>query len=330
MSYPCTTKLSIFRTISLCLRLSTINTLGKSQSIMQQNYTVSHSQASRFRFINIRSLDDATTEKNRSAVRSHAARTRRHYVPMTSARSPGFLATLGELFGNHVSPSIMDEARTDSQAREVTLQRGMATLETIPPTIGGLRFDPFRSYPIPWTSALPCLIDHYLQHMAVDIPALDGPRDTGLLRKSWFPFIMTQEAPFAVVLLISASHKATVCGQMASVDLLQLRVQAVKCLQRALDDRQACTSDHVIAAVAKFASYEAMYGERQSYEAHMQGLQRLIHMRGGIGELGLHGLLARMITWIDNHGAFMTGSSQYFNEDTEDNGSCISHFLAMC
>lgn len=166
--------------------------------------------------------------------------------------------------------------------------------------------------------------------MAVDIPEIDGPHDHGLLRKLWFPFIMNQEAPFAVVLLLSASREAAAGGQTAKLELLRLRVQAVKCLQRALDDLQDTDSDHVIAAAAKFASYEAMYGENQSYNAHMKGLQKLINMRGGIKSLGLGGLLLRMVIWIDRNGAYMTGNKRFFTTDAEENEEpSIGQFLAM-
>ncbi|KAG5973362.1 hypothetical protein E4U58_005278 [Claviceps cyperi] len=47
---------------------------------------------------------------------------------------------------------------------------------------GGIRVDPFRSYPGPWQPRIPALADHYITHMAWDIPELDQPGNKGLVR----------------------------------------------------------------------------------------------------------------------------------------------------
>ncbi|KAF4342041.1 fungal specific transcription factor factor domain protein [Fusarium beomiforme] len=57
--------------------------------------------------------------------------------------------------------------------------------------LGGGRVDPFRTYPGPWNPQIPGLVDHYLVHMAVDIPELDQPGNKGLLRTSWFPLAIS-------------------------------------------------------------------------------------------------------------------------------------------
>ena len=71
-------------------------------------------------------------------------------------------------------------------------------------------------------------------------------------------------------------------------------------------------SDAVIGAVAKMASYEAMFGLPELYHTHMRGLQNMIKMRGGLGTLGLDGLLQRMVLWIDINSAFLLNSPAYF------------------
>ncbi|KAL4954661.1 hypothetical protein BDW69DRAFT_137227 [Aspergillus filifer] len=183
--------------------------------------------------------------------------------------------------------------------------------------LGGLRGDPFRSYPVTWRSYLPQLVDHYLMSMAVDIPELDQPGNRGL-RTDWFPLVMSEPSLFLVIVLLAASNYASVQTEATDMKLhlLGLRCEAVQAINKYLDLQQSDISDALIGAIAKMASYEAMYGNLENYAIHMQGLKRAIDLRGGLSSLGLRGLLRRMVIWIDRNGAFLNGSELYFPGET--------------
>lgn len=150
--------------------------------------------------------------------------------------------------------------------------------------------------------------------MAVDIPDLDGPDAKGLLRSRFFPFVLTDAAPLHAVMLMAASHYSHVRGPRShTIDLLQLRGMAIREINGALEDPQRATSDQLIAAVAKMASYEALFGDRQIFNTHMTGLLRMVSLRGGLPALGLGGLLERILLWIDSNAAYITGSHIYFD-----------------
>ena len=156
--------------------------------------------------------------------------------------------------------------------------------------------------------------EHYLSNVAVDIPEIDGPEANGLLRTRFFPFVMTDPAPFHAVMLIAASHYGKVRGsQSHGIDLLQLRGMAIREINGALEDQARGTSDQLIAAVAQMASYEALFGDEDIYNTHMTGLLRMVSLRGGLPALGLDGLLERMVLWIDINAAHITGSHIYFD-----------------
>lgn len=155
--------------------------------------------------------------------------------------------------------------------------------------------------------------------MAVDIPELDLPGNHGLLRTAWFPLVMTDPALFSVIMLLAASHYASLQGSPGSMklDLLGLRYEAVLSINRSLEFQQPETvHDALIGAIAKMASYEAMFGSLENYYIHMQGLARLIGLRGGLTSLGLNGLLNRIVVWIDRNSAFLYASPMYFLVDT--------------
>ena len=146
------------------------------------------------------------------------------------------------------------------------------------------------------------------------MPDIDGPEAKGLLRSRFFPFIQTDAAPLHAVMLMAATHYGNVRGSRShTIDILQLRGMAIAEINRALKDPQRATSDQVIAAVAKMASYEALYGDRGNFNTHMTGLLRLVSLRGGLPALGLDGLLERILLWIDVNAAHITGSHIYFD-----------------
>lgn len=81
-------------------------------------------------------------------------------------------------------------------------------------------------------------------------------------------------------------------------------------------------SDALIAGVAKLAAYEAMYGSATAFASHMRGLRHLVSLRGGLSCLGVEGLLARMIIWIDRNGTFVVGEAGSADWDQGERPSC--------
>lgn len=150
--------------------------------------------------------------------------------------------------------------------------------------------------------------------MAVEIPELDQSVK-GSLRTTWFPLVMTDPALFLVIVLLAASHYTSVRGQSEEMKmrLLNLRYEAIQAVNQGLEnERPENLSDALVGAIAKMASYEAMFGTMDNYNVHMHGLRRAVAMRGGLSSLGLGGLLRRMVVWIDRNSAFLIRSALYF------------------
>ena len=146
-----------------------------------------------------------------------------------------------------------------------------------------------------------------LEHLAVPIPELDGSEETALLRTKWFPFILHDRRIFNVIVLFSASHYAMRSADPTAFarDILWLKQRALFTLNQALCSTTVFVEDTVIAATAKMASYEAIFGAESEYHTHMDGLERMLDLRGGLSALGLDGFLARLLLFIDNNSAFL-------------------------
>lgn len=89
---------------------------------------------------------------------------------------------------------------------------------------------------------------------------------------------------------------------------------AIAEINSALADERRGTSDQVIAAVAQMAAYEALFGDRSVCNTHMQGVTRMVSLRGGLPALGLEGLLEKLLLWIDSNVAHLTRSRLYFDQ----------------
>ena len=218
------------------------------------------------------------------------------------------------------APALPTDSSTDSSSKDsdtTTTSIHDSAIVIVSPRLpnaaGGLA-DPFWSYPVDHQPELSPLFAHYIQNIAVEIADLDGPNEKGLIRKNWFPTMMQEAAPMYAVLLMSASHYAIVNPKGAAlIDLLHLKARALAEINKTLADPKRGISDAMLAAVAKVAAYEAIFGDSATFTAHMKGLKMMLKMRGGYSTLGLNGLIERMILWIDLNAAHITGLERHLD-----------------
>ncbi|KAE8352733.1 hypothetical protein BDV28DRAFT_120870 [Aspergillus coremiiformis] len=265
-----------------------------------------------FVFINVKEPKDALQLAKEPEIRSHVARYQWRNVGNRQSPKRKRNAAVSICMGVDCCPAWYSSSDSETDSSNSSNQSSPVS---IPAQLGGLRVDPFRSYPIEFKPFMPVLVDHYLMDMAVDIPELDQPGNKGLLRTRWFPLVMSEPALFLVIMLLAASHYASVNDHTADtkLNLLSLRCEAVQAINDALEHQQSDrVSDALVGAIAKMGSYEAMYGDMDNYSVHMRGLWRAVELRGGLATLGLNGLLRRIVVWIDRNAAFLHGSALYF------------------
>ena len=151
--------------------------------------------------------------------------------------------------------------------------------------------------------------------MAIDVPEVDTTTRE-LLRSRFLALVFTDPAPLHALMLVAAAHYAKVRGpQSHTINLLQLRGMAIQEINQALMNFQPggrATSDQLVAAVQKMATYELLFGTREIFHTHMTGLQRIVSLRHGLRSLGLEGFLERSLLWIDSNAAHITGLPLYF------------------
>jgi Fungal specific transcription factor domain len=76
--------------------------------------------------------------------------------------------------------------------------------------------------------------------------------------------------------------------KITAIELLNEKL----CSSKGLEEQ---VSNEAICAVAILASIEWYWSEFEVVEKHLKGLAEMVRLRGGLGELGLHEFLKRMI-----------------------------------
>lgn len=138
-----------------------------------------------------------------------------------------------------------------------------------------------------------------------------------LLRAQWWPLITAEPAALLTVLLSSASNYCRMHGQTGlEPEILRLKGDALRAINQAFDDEQRRLSDGLLLAAAEMASFEAINGSRDSFSTHMNGLGQMVALRNGLASLGLHGLLRRIIIWIDLNSSNLLQTARYFPGET--------------
>ncbi|KAL8749620.1 MAG: hypothetical protein Q9184_006737 [Pyrenodesmia sp. 2 TL-2023] len=292
--------------------------------------------ASELVFINLSGPEDSKSDDKRRAVRSQAAKdhsqssstqqsTRRRRRKLLSVELE---VDVSESSSSDGSPPV-EESPTDPGARSnLTRIEGKAKEDHFDRRIGEVARVGFKNtwthpfVPYPDKTFVPAILSTSgrvdLSTMAVDIPELDQPGPEGALRSIWFPMVIADQAMLNVVILTAASNYISVHQTQCSPEVLwKVKEDALASVNRGIRDPQLATSDQMIGAVAKMAAYEAGFaGDEKQYRIHMSGLTKMVELRGGLGSLGLNGLLARMLLWVDLNAAFILNTKTYFLHPT--------------
>jgi hypothetical protein len=144
--------------------------------------------------------------------------------------------------------------------------------------LSGYTFSPLVHLPTYHKPYIPAIINHYINNLTIPIPELDGISPVPVFRAAWLPVVLHDPVVFQVVVLFAATHYATYADASQYDDLylelLSLKQAALQALIQTVQTehatpsatarRSAGSSDTLIAAAAKMASYEAIFGAQEA------------------------------------------------------------------
>ncbi|KAI4198912.1 MAG: hypothetical protein LQ350_004977 [Teloschistes chrysophthalmus] len=169
--------------------------------------------------------------------------------------------------------------------------------------------------PYPNKCFVPGVPSQYLSELAVGIPELGQPNENGSLRSIWFPMVSADRRTLDLIVLTAATNSISVGRAQCDPSILvKFKEHAISSINQALRGTNPVITDRLIGAAAKMAAYEAGFaGDEKQYHVHMKGLIKMVELRGGLNSLGMNGLLARMLLWVDLNAAHVLKTATYFS-----------------
>ncbi|KEF59881.1 uncharacterized protein A1O9_04729 [Exophiala aquamarina CBS 119918] len=293
-------------------------------------------------FVNAGFVNGPEAEQNRRRVRSHAAK-----ASGGGAASSSFNAGLDKFPPQQKPPRKRRRPRrqnlswavqvrdpeyesqqphhSNTSSASLSSSGGGSRTSPLSP-LSGMALIPASKSPVYHEPYMPIVVQNYLDHLAVAIPELDGGSDSVLLKTRWFPMVMHSPVIFQVIVLFSASHYAAQRRDSSLArTLLSLKQCALHGLRQSLssasEEGTAPVRDELIAATAKMASYEAIWGDAHAYHWHMRAVDEMLRVRRhGLASLGLDGFLSRLLIFIDTNSAFMLNTFLHLPGSTFPSG----------
>ncbi|KIH91143.1 hypothetical protein SPBR_01605 [Sporothrix brasiliensis 5110] len=76
-------------------------------------------------------------------------------------------------------------------------------------------------------------------------------------------------------------------------------LKSIAAINESISEAPGCVSDSTIATVACLANIDNLNGISSNAAVHTSGLIRMVELRGGLSNLGMRGILRRMVLWSD-------------------------------
>ncbi|KAL5315974.1 hypothetical protein ACEPPN_016848 [Leptodophora sp. 'Broadleaf-Isolate-01'] len=231
----------------------------------------------------------------RNKVRAHVMRDfqrKRHHKPKASKSNkrsllPTLKTDLIEVDTQKrqsLSPVYLGTSSDDDPEASITMMRLLD-----PQFLGELEL--FNTLPIASSPRLQLLIHYYNEVLVNRLIPVDP-------KNKWFNYAITDPALFHGIMLHTAMHHRLVHGENDEAEQLQFKGNTIKMVEERLEDPVLSRSDDTIGAVVCLVLLENQEGNVTLSNIHMNGLERMVALRGGIDNLGLAGILRRKILWL--------------------------------
>ncbi|KAF4982618.1 hypothetical protein FZEAL_1796 [Fusarium zealandicum] len=125
--------------------------------------------------------------------------------------------------------------------------------------------------------------------------SVDGdPDPNNAFMKYWVPCCV-QDPLLLQIVLFTSSCFLSETGHIPKILTMMHKGKVYQMLNSQLRDDYNMTSDGSVLGVVQMIADSWYWGGTADLQAHISGLKQMIRIRGGLGQLGLHGYLAKMI-----------------------------------
>lgn len=130
-----------------------------------------------------------------------------------------------------------------------------------------------------------------------------------MMRNQLWPEAMCNSALFFASLLTAAVYPS--CNA-DSETVAWLRLKTIQSINGVMQQSQSKPNDAIIGAVSLLAGWELEYGDDLNYDAHVQGLKIMVHMRGGLHNGGISSIMVQIILAVTDDLALYAGKKPAF------------------
>ncbi|KAI9900982.1 hypothetical protein N3K66_005244 [Trichothecium roseum] len=182
--------------------------------------------------------------------------------------------------------------------------------------------DPFNSCPptrLP-TAHVQRLVHAFLNKIAFQYYPLDLGTTTNPFLTSWWPLALGDPALFHVSLQTACLDEEYLAQRgFRSSDILM--AESVALLRRKIEDPSLAVQDGTMNSIITLAAIEFGKGHFATAKLHVDGVKRLVDMRGGIDSVRQTSpLTARMVSWVS---MLVMGHPQFQTQDDWGTGDGI-------
>ncbi|KUJ23874.1 uncharacterized protein LY89DRAFT_679159 [Mollisia scopiformis] len=228
-------------------------------------------------------------------------------------RQPRALAQKGqEPDENQQLCTVQDVETTNSGAEDsaeiTTSETALTSPRTGPGLVGHLgsgRGDPFNSCAIRISTMESFLLDHYFQTFAAKVSAIYSSAESAEVQLSgmpreWVSFLITDTGILAGVFLRACRTLSVVTSKQYLGKLaLKYRARCIEALSTKIASMSTALSIEAIAMMLMLTTDEFYMGSATSMRYHVNAMQRVVKLKGGLQDTALEGIILRLIEWND-------------------------------
>lgn len=147
------------------------------------------------------------------------------------------------------------------------------------------------------------VLNHFITVIAHNCFPVEPGRGQHPLTNIWMPYAVADPLLFLATTNYAAAHLDIMYGRQNNLRTLAQKAETIRLINLRLQDSAETLSNSTIGAVAMLAAAEtttsSSTGIYHDMSVHMDALEKMVRMRGGLQQLGWDGVLQMFISWQD-------------------------------
>ncbi|ORY15033.1 hypothetical protein BCR34DRAFT_197415 [Clohesyomyces aquaticus] len=268
------------------------------------------------------------------------------YTPNSSTPSPRAPSGVEYTPSPDPNSSLIVKQQTCSECRILLCRSGQSLCPRClliqpalaPEDVDNALFDPFGSFPVEMDAKVSELIGHFVSEMAPGAIAVDFRHKSNLMRSDWFGTAMSNPGFMHSLLCTAALHLYFV-GRGSIETILHHKAQAIAAINSAISNPnpEVGVSDANIGAVFNLMCVEeslnfaflrqddADEDEPDQRAIHLNGLRRMVQLRGGLQAISSNRVLQAFILWHSTAHAIASFEAPYLSTVDYISTTCFPH-----